>query len=345
MTDPGGGGEPPESASQRGARIARAMVRSCRAIRPYRRHGVRPPGRSHRRRPGHPGAVLGPRKTGDVVVRDVPRRLSWWAPDRWRGALIGAGTDWQACCNDAWWLAPAERRDLGADAAGDARDRDSVRATPTSENQLEPWTGPHGNSDVRAIHIGMGPPRTRAALYHLFDTSAPDYTLVDHVMNAGICGGLDPGIDVGTLINPEFIVDHNSGTEYRHDPPGDVPLAGKLLTMQTATLDASANRRFLDEGFLAVDMESAAVAEVCEAQGCAWSIYRCVGDRYFDGLLDERIIAATNQDGSGNMAEIQRLLQAEPELAVKLDRLRRETLNAARLAAEAAVAGCLALDS
>ena len=65
----------------------------------------------------------------------------------------------------------------------------------------------------------------------------------------------------------------------------------------------------------------AAVADVCEAHGCAWSIYRCIGDRYFDGLLDERIIAATNQDGSGNMAEIQRLLQAEPEVAEKLDKL------------------------
>lgn len=217
--------------------------------------------------------------------------------------------------------------------------------TPTSDNPLEPWTGRVGNSDVRAIHIGMGPPLTRAALYRLFDTSAPDYAPVDHVMNVGICGGLDPGIDVGTLINPEFIVDNNSGAEYRHDPPGDVPPAGKLMTMQAATLDASASRRFLELGCLAVDMESATVAEVCEAQGCAWSIYRCIGDRYFDGLLDERMIAATNQDGSGNMAEIQRLLQAEPELAVKLDRLRRETSNAARLAAEAAVAGCLALDS
>ena len=217
--------------------------------------------------------------------------------------------------------------------------------TPTRDNALEPWTGRVGSSDVRAIHIGMGPPLTRAALYRLFDTSAPDYLPIDHVMNAGICGGLDPDIDVGTLINPEIVVDNTSGMEYRHNPPGNVPLAGKLMTMEAATLDPSLSRQFLDAGCLAVDMESAAVAEVCETQGCAWSIYRCIGDRYFDGLLDERIVAATNQDGSGNMAEIQRLLAAEPELAVNLDRLRRETSNAARLAAEAAVAGCLALDT
>ena len=53
-------------------------------------------------------------------------------------------------------------------------------------------------------------------------------------------------------------------------------------------------------------------------------IYRCIGDRYFDGLLDERVIAATNPDGSGNMAEITRLIESDPEIGTKLDRLRRE---------------------
>ena len=93
-----------------------------------------------------------------------------------------------------------------------------------------------------------------------------------------------------------------------------------------------------------VDMESSAVAEVCESRGCPWSVYRCIGDRFFDGLLDERIVALTNPDGSGNTAEIARLLAAEPELAVNLERLSDDTTLAARLAAEAAVRGCLALD-
>ena len=36
-----------------------------------------------------------------------------------------------------------------------------------------------------------------------------------------------------------------------------------------------------------------------------------------------RIVAATNPDGSGNMREIERLLAAEPELAVNLAQLTR----------------------
>jgi len=86
------------------------------------------------------------------------------------------------------------------------------------------------------------------------------------------------------------------------------------------------------------------VAEVCEARGCPWSVYRCIGDRYFDGLLDERIVAATNPDGSGDTDRITQLIAAEPELAVKLGQLARDTTMAAGRAAEAAVRGCLALD-
>jgi nucleoside phosphorylase len=217
--------------------------------------------------------------------------------------------------------------------------------TPTRDNDLAPWTGRVGNSAVTAVHIGMGPPLTRAALHRLFDSSQPGYVPIDHVMNAGICGGLDPNVDVGTLINPEIIVDDASGTEYRHAPPGGMRLSGKLRTMETATTDHEKSRVFYEDGFIALDMESAAVAEVCEAVGVPWSIYRCIGDRYVDGLLDERLIAATNQDGSGDMDAIRQLLQAEPDLAAKLERLSRDTTNAARLAAEAAVRGCLALDT
>jgi hypothetical protein len=64
-----------------------------------------------------------------------------------------------------------------------------------------------------------------------------------------------------------------------------------------------------------------------------------------DNLLDARFVALTNPDGSGQTAEISRLIAAEPELAVKLERLSSDTTRAARLAAEAAVRGCLALES
>lgn len=212
--------------------------------------------------------------------------------------------------------------------------------SPTSDDELAPWTGPVGQSDVTAIHIGMGPPLTRAAANRLFEGSeAPD-----HVMNAGICGGLDPDLEVGTLLNPEVVIDHTSGATYRHSPPGHEPQAGKLVTTEGVHFDRALSERFFQDGCLGVDMESAAVAEVCEAHGCPWSIYRCIGDRYFDGLLDERVVALANPDGSGNFEELSRLLAAEPDVAANLEQLSQDATAAARLAAEAAVRGCLALD-
>ncbi len=217
--------------------------------------------------------------------------------------------------------------------------------SPISEVKGAVWTGRVGNSDVTAIHIGMGPPLTRAATLRLFDETVPGSVPVEHVMIAGICGGLDADLEVGTLINPEIVIEHASGATYRHTPPGDAPQAGKLITTEGVSLDLELSRRFLNDGCLGVDMESSAVAEVCEAQGCRWSVYRCIGDRHFDGLLDERIVALTNPDGSGNPAEIERLIAGEPELVAKLERLSHDTARAARLAAEAAVRGCLALDA
>jgi adenosylhomocysteine nucleosidase len=214
----------------------------------------------------------------------------------------------------------------------------------TSDAEGAPWTGQVGRSQVTALHIGMGPPLTRVATNRLFDETVPDHGPVDHVMIAGICGGLDPALPVGTLINPEVIIEYTSGASYRHTPPGDGPQAGKLMTTEGATLDHDLSRQFFAQGCLGVDMESSAVAEVCEDRGCAWSVYRCIGDRFVDGLLDPRIVAATNPDGSGNMDEITRLITAEPQLAANLEQLSRDTTLAARLAAEAAVRGCLALD-
>ena len=201
------------------------------------------------------------------------------------------------------------------------------------------WSGRVGGSHVTAVHIGMGPALTRAALSRILDEGG-----VDHVMNAGICGGLDPDLPVGTVINPETLVMHSTGARYRHKPPGDAPLTGTLVTTDEVSFDIELSERFFREGCIAVDMESAAVAEVCEERGCPWSVYRCIGDRHFDGLLDPRVVAMTNPDGSGNPAEIQRLLAAEPDLRAKLEQLAADSSNAARLAAEAAVRGCLALD-
>ena len=192
---------------------------------------------------------------------------------------------------------------------------------PTGDRAGEPWTGRVGDSTVTAVHVGMGPGTTRETTAQLVEGGLPHGGKVDHVMIAGICGGLDPDLPVGTVVNPEILVDHSTGLTYRHHPPGDTELRGKLITTETVMFDAELNHRFFADGCLAVDMESSAVAEVCEARGVAWSVYRCISDRHFDGLLDARLVAMTNPDGSPDIAAIGKLLADEPELAERLEQL------------------------
>jgi adenosylhomocysteine nucleosidase len=214
---------------------------------------------------------------------------------------------------------------------------------PAGEDRAGAWIGVLGRSDVTAVHTGMGPALTRVALDQLFDERLPGRRPIDHVMSVGICGGLDPAIEVGTLVIPKTVIEHTTGVAYAHRPPGTFGVSGSLITMAAAVLDHDLSRRFLAEGVMAVDMESAAVAEVCQTRQVPWSVYRCIGDRWCDGLLDERVLAATNQDGSGDPAALSILLK-DPVIRSNLERLGRETSKAARLAAEAAVSGCLALD-
>jgi nucleoside phosphorylase len=216
---------------------------------------------------------------------------------------------------------------------------------PIADGYKAPWTGQVGGSAVTAIHIGMGPARTREATARLLEQGLPGGGVVDHVMIAGICGGLDPDLAVGTVINPEFLVEHSTGLTYRHRPPGNTTLRGKLITTETVSFDTELSLRFFADGCLAVDMESSAVAEVCEPSRVPWSVYRCISDRHFDGLLDDRVVALTKPDGSADGAAIKKLLAEDPEMATKLERLNLDTTRAAQLAAEAALSGCRALDS
>ena len=180
------------------------------------------------------------------------------------------------------------------------------------EGLIVPWAGQVGESAMHAAcpaYPGMGPARTRTATARLLEEGFPGGGKVDHVMIAGICGGLDPALPVGTVINPAVIVDHSSGLSYKHCPPGDAALQGaNWLRPRRCRLTSNSNHSLFADGCLAVDMESAAVAEVCEPRGVPWSVYRCISDRHVDGLLDARVVALTNPDGTlDRRCQIERL--------------------------------------
>jgi hypothetical protein len=213
-----------------------------------------------------------------------------------------------------------------------------------SDDGGDSWTGRVGRSTVTALRTGMGPARAEEATEQVLDRTGPGVPPVDHVMVVGICGGLDPDIPVGTVLRPDVVVDHATGARFRHTPRGDESTSGGIVTTEGVAFDDDLSRALAAQGFAGVDMESSAVARACVARGRPWSVHRCISDRYVDRLLDPRIVALTDADGDVDVDAVVRLLEEEPDLGPRLDRLGRDAAEAARSAAEDALAACLAMD-
>jgi nucleoside phosphorylase len=198
--------------------------------------------------------------------------------------------------------------------------------------------GTAGPVDVVATTTGIGMAAAAAASERLLDALP-----VDHVMVVGIAGGVDAAQPIGALIAPEVVVDAASGREHRPVQLGEAPPRGRLLSSDALVTGLDAAARLLREGVVGLDMETAAVAAVCERRGCPWSVYRAISDRVTDGTTDPAVLALAGPDGSGNPGAVARYLLSKPWRIVRLARLARGSLRAADAAAEAAIRACARL--
>jgi adenosylhomocysteine nucleosidase len=192
-------------------------------------------------------------------------------------------------------------------------------------------TGVVGDWWVGALVTGMGPELARAAT-----TLALSWRPLDHVMVIGIAGGLDPALPVGSLLVPERVRLHPEGPEYRARPLSTRQAAGALMTTDGLFDDESVWRPILEAGFGAVDMEAAGVAEVCEAAGVPWSVYRGISDRPDEKIVDQAVFALSKPDGSADPVALAKYLARDPRRAKALAHLNRCMQVAAALAADAA---------
>lgn len=185
---------------------------------------------------------------------------------------------------------------------------------------------------IFAARLGVGPTVARVATHRLLKAVEPDHLIV-----CGIAGGLDPALRIGSVVVPETVIDLGSGTEHRPaTPPGYHP-AGLLATNNELIADQVHLDALTRRGVVAVDMESAAVGAVCEAEGCAWSVFRAVSDRPEDGTLDDAVLGLLRSDGSANGLAALRLVVSQPARLPLLVRFGRDSMLAAKRAAQAAV--------
>ena len=190
------------------------------------------------------------------------------------------------------------------------------------------YVGRVGSTSVTATRTGIGTERARAATARLLDAGP-----VDHVVVIGIAGGMGPS-KVGDVLFPAVAVDKDAAKEYRATPIGKVTPDGKLVTHDDFDMGPDEHQRLVAEGFIAVDMETAAVAAVCEERGVPWLAVRAIGDLV--GVTPSDVIDLANPDGTPNLKASARYLLTKPWRIPRLVKLAADSKKAADGAAAAA---------
>jgi adenosylhomocysteine nucleosidase len=215
---------------------------------------------------------------------------------------------------------------------------DKLSLTETTTAGFPMHRGELNGRPVAAIVTGMGTALAREGTRRLLD--AVD---VAHVLVVGITGAVDNETSIGTLILPEIVVNSGTGARFRHVPIGSAQHHGSMWTTDVLITDLDRIAQLRAEGVVSFDMETAAIAEVCEQRGVPWSVFRVISDRATDGTVNQEIFELSNQDGTPNRENIDRFVREHPERLSQLAQMGRDAEVATHAAADAAIAACAVL--
>lgn len=176
---------------------------------------------------------------------------------------------------------------------------------------------------VPVIVAGVGPAAavrsTRRALWE----HRPDLVLV-----AGVAGGISRQLAVGDVVVPETVVDGATGRCYVPQPLDSTTPQGTIVTVDAILDDATLTSRFPDT--TAVDMESAAVASVCEDANVAWSVVRGISDLTWTDPLPEATLTFLREDGRMRAGVVLGHVIRHPGDAARVWRMGQDTAAAMR---------------
>jgi nucleoside phosphorylase len=195
------------------------------------------------------------------------------------------------------------------------------------------YTGALGEIEIVAAITGIG---TRAAARAT--ERVLEHAPVERLIVVGIAGAIAAGAGAGDLVVPERVLDLATGREHRPTRFGPAPARGILATSDALVTEPDALARLERDGVVAIDMETAAIAAVCERRGVPWSVFRAISDRAGDGPVDAEILRLAGADGRPAPLALARFLLTRPWRVPQLVRLGRDTRRATRAAADAALA-------
>jgi adenosylhomocysteine nucleosidase len=196
-------------------------------------------------------------------------------------------------------------------------------------------TGKLGDRQVVGIVTGMGTAFATEGTTRLLD-AVP----VERVVVVGITGAVENETPIGTLVLPEVVVNGATGGEYRPAPLGEGMAAGAMWTTDTLITDLDTIAGLRARGVVSLDMETAAIAALCEQRGIPWSVFRVISDRATDGSITEEVFQLSNLDGTPNNEAIEKFFAEHPERLEAMSRLAEGAQIATEAAADAAIRAC-----
>lgn len=195
------------------------------------------------------------------------------------------------------------------------------------------YVGSVGRHAVVATTMGIGMGGAARAAERLLAAGS-----VDRVVVVGIAGRLDPTLRIGDVLVPDEVVDGVTGAEYPTTPWGGSAAQGRLVTFDDFQTDPDLLVGLQLRGFAAIDMETAAVAAVCDQRGRPCTVFRAISDDATDHSVDAAVAAMARPDGSPDTRAAVRYVLRRPWRAPGLVALGRDAQRAARAAAASAVA-------
>jgi len=189
-----------------------------------------------------------------------------------------------------------------------------------------------GRMAIVATTTGIGTKAAAQTAERVLD-SGP----IRHLVVVGVAGGIGPSVDVGDLVVPQLVIDLSTGAQFQPNIIGDVEPRGKLATSDELVSDPAQAARLERQGVIAVDMETAAVAAVCERRQCPWSVFRAISDRADDGSTDPAVFGLAGPHGEPRLGAVARFVLANPKRIPQLARLAQGLSLATNVAATAAV--------
>jgi adenosylhomocysteine nucleosidase len=204
--------------------------------------------------------------------------------------------------------------------------------TPSTIGGTEVHTGSLAGRNVIAALTGIGTTLSAELTERLLSATA-----ISHVVVVGIAGGVDPSVQIGDVVVPSVVIAGSTDAEYTPTTVDGTQPWGRLLTSDALETGADVLARHLARQIAAVDMETAAVARVCEAKGVPWSVFRAISDTMGEGLLDDAMINLAGSDGTPKPGAAAKYLATHPGSIPKLAKLARDTKRATDAAATAAI--------